>query len=844
MAMAEFVAKTNHTHGRSAASRNEAVAFAVHLGSLTGMEPHFVQMSAANQREGLKGDRTYHWAKDLVAQPRLDAVGEHTMVSIIDTDYYLDMPHMLSRGNNPHLLYTFVPEQAGRDAGEYAYTFLETGEVKYTVSGGASYTHLLWSYEADTLLAVERACWFPWRAAAYLVDRRRVSPDHFMVLLTPIRTWGPLSAWFTWWLEAPRLSRLNPVVGKHVRIDIMAADGLYRSTGCVGAYVQACVRASVDDTVAVKARTGAVPITIPTVAHAVGNDSGAAAVLVDYHRAKNPVAGPTVYPVSVGVRAYQFSRELDEEAKPMMVPFMSPIIHECYAPVDNEVSEKVCIAERMTKVGRDVAATADTQTLIREFVQLVVPTHLRQTLTPVEVDEVFERQAKPSQRHILEEAVLTEATQSAGVKMFMKREAYQDVKPPRPIQTFPPAQKLRFSQVVYALAGLVKQHCKWYAVGWTPKKIARKVAELAGKSKRWVMKTDYSKYDGTINQLMRELETAALSEAFCPEVIESVLDAHRGDYKQKGRGRHRTKYQQGYKRASGSPATALFNGMGNGFVAYATLRAMVNPETGDVFTPEEAYARLGLYSGDDGLTADVDPELYMATAAAWGLELKAEPVLRGARGVVFLSRHYGPYVWFGDENSCCDLKRQLSKIHATPALPRTVTPLMKLHEKMSGFYLSDRHTPVVGDLATKVVELCGGVATTDFGLRPWNSLAAADEQYPNERDHWMYDLLEEQLPTFDLDGFKLWLDKADQRTILSPPLCAQPSVPIAKLPVMVDGAVMLPPGATIDDMLTFGDFVTPAAKCPAAVQATARAEARVPARGKAGGTGRPARRGR
>jgi hypothetical protein len=204
---------------------------------------------------------------------------------------------------------------------------------------------------------------------------------------------------------------------------------------------------------------------------------------------------------------------------------------------------------------------------------------------------------------------------------------------------------------------------------------------------------------------------------------------------------------------------------------------------GDVFlTPGEAYARLGIYAGDDGLTADIDPEFYKDTASNLGLKLTVDVVKRGEPGVSFLARYYSPKVWYGEPDSCCDIQRQLAKFHVTVKLPSDVTPTDKLLEKSRSYYLSDANTPVLGPFVSKVVQLHGKlpeVTVKTSLLRSWmvDTLGhgEADEQYPNAYGEWMVDLLNKQLPMFDHEVFNRWLGTVNTiEKCLLPPTCNPP----------------------------------------------------------------------
>jgi len=192
----------------------------------------------------------------------------------------------------------------------------------------------------------------------------------------------------------------------------------------------------------------------------------------------------------------------------------------------------------------------------------------------------------------------------------------------------------------------------------------------------------------------------------------------------------------------------------------------------------EAYARLGVYGGDDGLTAMVAPLVYKRAASTVGQELTVEPVVRGKLGVKFLARVYGPDVWFGDLNNCCDLPRLLSKIHVTVNLPSNITPQMKLLEKVRSYVLSDENTPIVGTFCKAVIALHG----TEFKIIPgtepmrtWLSRYDKKDQYPNVPAEWMLSYAELSLPDFDYKRFNAWAAAATSYDyLLKPPMFTPP----------------------------------------------------------------------
>ena len=94
----------NHSHGVSAGHRAAVNRFVTQLCTQTGLEQFSFQMSKRDQSESIKGNRTYYWAKDVNALPQYDQIDVADFVSMIDVDYYLDMPeHLAYNPQPPHL---------------------------------------------------------------------------------------------------------------------------------------------------------------------------------------------------------------------------------------------------------------------------------------------------------------------------------------------------------------------------------------------------------------------------------------------------------------------------------------------------------------------------------------------------------------------------------------------------------------------------------------------------------------------------------------------------------------------------------------------------------------------
>nr|UQB76064.1 RNA-dependent RNA polymerase [Flumine noda-like virus 19] len=295
--------------------------------------------------------------------------------------------------------------------------------------------------------------------------------------------------------------------------------------------------------------------------------------------------------------------------------------------------------------------------------------------------------------------------------------------------------------------------------------------------------------------MLRELERIVLVRAFDAVYTPELHELHSSQFNQSAVGSFGSRYNTGTARASGSPETSAFNSLANAFVAFLTFRSMkVND---GYFTAEEAWGQLGIYGGDDGLTADVCAKTYASVASQLGMKLDVQQVSRGELGVSFLARTYGPDVWHGDNNSCCDLPRQISKIHVTVSLPQHVTPMAKLLEKARAYALSDINTPILGDFVGKIIGLAGidTVMSTTIHQHIWNSDHQHEDQYPNQDAGWMTDYATQSLAPYEFSWtiFHDWLAGVKRcEDMLSPPLCCQPKQPAVEMEVIVDGDVLLP----------------------------------------------------
>jgi len=785
----------DNQHPDEAQARNSASATMRLMAAAMGLKVYFYQSSNADSRNRASGSRDWRWAKDSQVRPVEDVVAPNQLRCMVDVDYYVDMPSTLGKTANVTMLYTLTPESVCDNTVDMAFTFDEANNVVMQYTGGAVYKHGLWNYGTDALLVTYWPWWspIPLRVTTYLVERRGVRAHRSIVLLIPIQSWGFLAAWIAKLLfDEQQLKRLVVVHDGFLRLQVHRKDGLFVSTGKPNSYSCATVNAVVDSQTARLSEIGATTLSVPTILSMVDSDRGVAANLVAYHRATLSAKLDTTFPVELGVRAFQSSAKyFDPDAKPSVKPFMPPLMHGTFAPTRTLANDAAAIQYRITDVkNTEFKVDERMQRIMSEFAELLVNEH---EAHPVEVSDVFEKQNRPEQRRIL---TLAEVAWQLPRKIssFMKAECYAEPNAPRNISTINPTDKLYYSRFMYGLAEVMHRH-PWYAFGCTPVEIAARVAHVVSGA-NMVIETDFSKFDGHVSNLLRLLEQTILLRAFAPSYHTMLLDLHRAQYDMKGYTTFGVKYNSGTSRASGSPETSLFNTLCNAFVSYFAIRTMNR----GVYQAAEAWARLGIYGGDDGLTANIPARQLIFAAGLVGQELTCETLTRDERpSVKFLARYYTPDVWDGKEDSMCDLARQLAKFHTTVILTSDITPKMKLIAKCRSFNMSDGQTPVIGELCEKVMSLATRAELVVIDRKqqqiarmlPWSS--RPDNNYPNDVGNWGNSVAESL--GIDMQRFFLWIERVESldELLATVPLIVEPRPARPKIPVYVDEQLIIPP---------------------------------------------------
>lgn len=833
--MPQATKQKNHTHPWSAADRNAFSLFAERLARSLGLIPYFYQMSASDQRKGRSGSRKYYWAKDLLSEEEPFNPPPNALLVLVDVDYYVDMPAFLNEHHYPVLLYTLQPQAVAAEFDEVSYYFNRDNSLTYHVTGSGVYSHAVWNYQHDAFMANVYA--FPGflsrmfsyafghaptiAQASIHCDRKGMGQHHECILLTPTRWWNNVFRMRPAEYQAADLRRYEVVDGDFTRMRVKREKHMMMSTGRPGELNAALMPVFEDDAIASLARTTGSLIKaglnfgqVQQFFHGK-DEQAAAAILYEYHLLRSPKFFLTSFPVEEAIRNYQYANEhgYNFTAKHGMHQFMNPFFVDAACVADVTAgNERAGVQLRVIDAQSNVTAGPFLLNAIETYLQIFLPKELMQKLVPVTDEEVYERQDTARQRAQLDKNHGLWRGKRV-LKVFGKKETHEKVTPERIITTYNSKDKQEYAKFIYALSDYV---CKfpWYAFSKTPLQVAESVVAVCRRAD-FVCNTDFSKFDGHVSPVLRELERQLLARAFHPDYAARLTDLHNAQYDLDAYGAMGTTYHLGSGRGSGSMETSVFNTIAGHFFQYLACISTRESSKPSAFTdPMSAFYNASLHGGDDGLVANIPEASLRRAAELIGQKLTVQIVERGSLGVKFLARIYGPRVWYGDPTSMCDLRRQLVKFHTTVVHPDAVTPKQKLLEKARSYWLTDRNTPIIGDFCIRALELSGRPQALEetalpVGDQAWlpdplsqyvrfgtetNDLSV---QYPNSRADWMNTIVLQQFPYAAFGPWDTWLqstcDSVDQ-LLQMPPVGWFPTAPRPSDPpnVLVSGVITNP----------------------------------------------------
>jgi hypothetical protein len=345
---------------------------------------------------------------------------------------------------------------------------------------------------------------------------------------------------------------------------------------------------------------------------------------------------------------------------------------------------------------------------------------------------------------------------------FMKREVLSNpAKAARGICCHPASPQGIGGRISLAYAAAMKE-CPFMACGLNPEETTEAVVTACLDADS-ITDTDFTAQDATIDINKRNVELMLLLQLFDSACHELIENWHFTDYYGRvlygDKGTKREAFHFNGSRGSGSPFTTLGNTPLTALFAYIALRLSGK-------TPQEAWDALGVYSGDDGLTADLPPVACDKAALALGFLVKTTC---RTRFIPFLGRNYLDPIG-GSRSSIHSPLRTLAKLHATLLNIEEFTAEEAMILKAICFQVTDRHSDFFGAWSHKVltdaqkdqscqVNTLKARVLKYPGLHPYFAITALKtgttfENHPGD----FLDLFEEEMPGFDWSAFEAWLE--------------------------------------------------------------------------------------
>jgi hypothetical protein len=674
-----------HPHPQSALDRNSGSLNLTRFIESQSLTPYSVSMSAReNNTNGLVGTRGYFCVNDLTQTPKWHSIDDKSIMMMVDVDYYLDMPAyiMLMR---PIIMYTFSPDTVAGSLPDGRFCTNSDNTISAYSRTGSVYTHPLWEYVAD--YGVVHG-WF--HSYFFHVSHRRIASSHWSyVLITPI---SRIPRVFTFFLgNVPEFGRRKFADGSFVSSRYLtSSNGSNYSIASPSSPYSAEVPETLVQSLRHRMLANPKAFSVGSVEVVYRNCIDEPEVTsfwqvpLLYHyilastRAQllRSVPNDTVNYVTVVA-----NREVDEVGN-VGRAIHPPMVVGGGVAGSGSTTEEIAIDARITSLLEKDSQLSETFICYaREFIRSLAPP---KPLVPIPLEEVVEKQDRPSQRaeNVRNDPVY--GLGDVGYKTFPKVEPVAKITHPRLITSNSADHRLRMSRFTLAIAKHLRNTTKWYAFGRSPAEIADLVVDLAVKHSR-IKPGDYSKYDSRFTQNLvracRELGDTLFSEEDARQFANLVT----AEVNRRSTTRNGNSFRTGSSVTSGRPGTAVLNTFCNALINYIALRVSGRSHS-------EAIEMLGLYGGDDGAAPEFNDALFIRVAKVFGAVLELEPV---TKWVPFLGRIYiNPAS--GSPDSIYDVRRFVKKAHITVATP-DVPLALAVQRKVLGFRATDSETPLIRD---------------------------------------------------------------------------------------------------------------------------------------------------
>jgi hypothetical protein len=631
--------------------------------------------------------------KDLKRALVQNPVTDRHVITMIDVDYHVDMKHWMSY-ERPIVMYTFTPGAVAGRSDDGTYWVTGDNRVHLAVKGAQEYCHTLWDYRGDFVVA---RYWT--KTVVYTVDRQILTDDRSIITLIPYSTvkgpWG-------WYLPGREMMLRELVQGDFAVSQFLDEEGdLKISLAMLDSPLAATLSLGYFHLLQIKYGLSSKPTSydISEYLRRQGMESDEAATVgpqlcafykngMKISQVKTQTGGSparVVRPSNYVVIKEPIQGPVVEIGRQLMPPVVD---HPALAPASCRDNDVAAVEGRIYAVLNDKIPPERYHGWANDFLDRLVEAPAQGL--PLDASDVIELQDEPLQRGRNEKIRPWMAMEpSLVVKAFMKKEPMEGGDP-RNISQCDVTHCIVLSRYTYAFKREVLLGQAWYAPGCTPREVAERVVALAGRYQQLV-ETDYSRFDGTISRWLRtNVEKAAYQRYFggmdgrqVGELIDKEIDAM-------GVTASGMVYDPSGSRLSGSPLTTDGNTIINAFADYCALRLMG-------LLADEAFFRLGLYCGDDGVSNAL-PACLERVAEELGLRLKCEVRRDGAGdhapALSFLNRHFED-PWGGSLGSVQNPLRALRKIHMSFA-PGYITDQQALYDKANGYLALDPDSPLMG----------------------------------------------------------------------------------------------------------------------------------------------------
>jgi hypothetical protein len=717
--------QADHSHGAAAARRSTARQLIGFFAKKAGLLTH--EVSGLSQ----VGSWKHHFATDTKIAPVDDdrPTGDHVL-TMVDVDYYVDMPTVLSdgadNGMKVALLYTFNPDTITGTSDEARYFFTPNSEVVCQVSGGSCYRHGLWDYGFDSLVVRRGSVDY-----CFLVERRNLGAGRIVVALFYTGRFTQIP--HAHLLKRQRLTTAGPCVFRAFirdNIKFISAAALEDMETSVTLSHDAFAHILARSRRAEKSYVGQLEMVLQTYSQQMEEDaerpSRAAAYIALWLDQGFILPGLRAHfslKRTGALDDYHYEPEgpVVTVGKPTLQQVCEPVLDSTAAPTKGINSEAAMVHERVEKVRNEKQAPHVYRQFANEFLRKIVP---NTPLAPAEMEEIQQRQNRPSQRVRAKERAAYQTTKVDKFKwsLFMKAETYDSLNAPRPISNPPQAHKEEYSRFTYPLSDYFSKQ-PWYAFGKAPKEIADRVHVIGAKALKNGKKlsaTDYSKFDGTQSQFTAEFEKKVLIASYEKCWSSAIGRLKANHYNTKGVTAHRVKVDMSWGRPSGSPDTALFNTITNALVAYCTYRKMGRK-------PHEAMEELGVYGGDDGLNQGLDLTIFKEVCDDLGLKFTGDEQ-SPSDPIVFLGRVY--VCPAATDASIVDVPRALGKLHLGP---KGKDKTQVLADKIAGLLTVDPNVPFFSDLL-RTIATREKITASDAPTGYWAAVVKEWGPFPQDYD--------------------------------------------------------------------------------------------------------------